>query len=39
MPAAIEMLRAEAGGQFDPKLVDIFIDLVESGSIELKVNS
>lgn len=39
VPAAIEMLRAEAGGQFDPKLVDIFIDLIESGAIELKVNS
>ena len=33
---ALEILHAESGGQFDPKLVDIFIDLVESGALELK---
>lgn len=33
---AVEVLRSEAGGQFDPKLVDIFTDLVESGSVEIR---
>ena len=32
----MEVLRSEAGGQFDPKLVDIFTDLIESGSVEIR---
>lgn len=34
---ALEILRSEAGKQFDPRLVEIFIDLVESGKIQLRV--
>ena len=32
---ALDMIRAESGGQFDPKLVPIFIDLVESGELQI----
>ena len=35
---AIQILRAEAGKQFDPILVQTFIELVESGEIELCCN-
>lgn len=34
--AAIAILDAEAGKQFDPKLVRIFIDLLEKGNIEIR---
>jgi len=34
--AAVKILREEAGKQFDPFLVEIFADLVESGEMELK---
>ena len=33
---AIAILDAEAGKQFDPKLVRIFIDLLEKGNIEIR---
>lgn len=33
---AIEILRSEAGKQFDPNLVEIFADLLENGSIQLQ---
>ena len=36
VPEALDMMRAESAGQFDPKLIDIFIDLVENGDIELQ---
>lgn len=36
---AVKILRSEAGKQFDPKLVLTFIDLVESGSIEIRGHS
>jgi putative nucleotidyltransferase with HDIG domain len=36
VPEALDMMRAESAGQFDPRLVDIFIDLVENGDIELR---
>ena len=36
VPEALDLMRAESSGQFDPKLVDIFIDLVENGDIELR---
>jgi len=32
---AIEILRSEAGKQFDPGLVEVFVELLESGSLEL----
>ena len=32
---AIENLRLEAGRQFDPGLVDVFVELLESGALEL----
>ena len=35
VPRALEILREEAGSQFDPALVDIFVDLVESGKLDL----
>ena len=35
---ALDILRAEAGGQFDPKLVDIFIDLIKSNAIDIKAH-
>lgn len=34
--AALSILQSEAGKQFDPKLTAIFIDLVESGKIEIR---
>lgn len=34
--AAIKILKAEAGKQFDPQLVEIFCELVESGKLELQ---
>ena len=36
VPEALDMMRAESAGQFDPRLIDIFIDLVENGDIELR---
>ena len=36
---AIQVLLEEAGRQFDPKLVPIFVDLVQGGTIELKVQT
>jgi len=33
---AIRILRSEAGKQFDPHLVDIFVDLVESEKLEMR---
>ena len=33
---ALTILRQEAGKQFDPKLVMIFVDLVKSGSLEIR---
>lgn len=33
---ALKILRAEAGKQFDPNLVMIFVDLVETGKVEIK---
>lgn len=36
VPEALDMMRAESAGQFDPRLIDIFIDLVENGDIELQ---
>ena len=35
IPRAIEILRSEAGKQFDPNLVEIFAELVESGTLKL----
>ena len=35
VPQAIDILRSEAGKQFDPGLVEIFAELVESGELEL----
>ena len=35
VPRAIEILRSEAGKQFDPNLVEIFAELVESGTLKL----
>ena len=35
VPQAVEILRSEAGHQFDPNLVEIFASLVENGSLEL----
>ena len=34
--AAIRILKSEAGKQFDPHLVEIFCELVESGKLELQ---
>ena len=34
---AVNLLRSESGKQFDPNLVSIFADLVESGKMELRV--
>ena len=36
---AVALLRSEAGKQFDPNLVSIFADLVESGKLELRVSA
>ena len=36
---AIQVLLEEAGRQFDPRLVPIFVELVQSGTIELKVQT
>ena len=33
---ALKILRAEAGKQFDPNLVEIFVDLVESGELKME---
>ena len=33
---ALQVLHQEAGRQFDPELVRIFIELVESGKVELR---
>ena len=30
------ILRSGSGGQFDPLLVDVFIELIESGKLELR---
>ena len=35
---AITIMRSEAGKQFDPFLVDVFIDHLENGKIELRSN-
>ena len=32
---AVEILKAEAGKQFDPKLVDLFVELVENGTLNV----
>ena len=32
---AVEILKAEAGKQFDPKLVDLFVELVENGILNV----
>lgn len=34
---ALHILRSEAGKQFDPNLVEIFVELVENNKIELKI--
>ena len=36
---AIQVLLDEAGRQFDPKLVPIFVGLVQSGAIDLKAQT
>lgn len=36
---ALEVLRAECGRQFDPKLAELFIELVQQKKIELKIPS
>ena len=33
---AISIMRSEAGGQFDPVLVDVFIEYLENGTIQLQ---
>ena len=33
---ALNILRSEAGRQFDPNLVEIFVELVETGKVEIK---
>ena len=35
---ALTILRSESGKQFDPNLVEIFVDLVENKKIELRIS-
>ena len=38
MARALEILEKEAGKQFDPNLVKVFVELVRSGKIKLRTH-